>query len=104
SADPQFEDKLVDVVLDNLSAHKAEPVTRWLDHPKRARWHLQFTPTSSFWQNLVQGWFSRLTKRRLKRGTFTSVDDLVTAIELWAEHWTDDPNPFVWQKPAEAII
>ncbi len=104
SSDPQFEEKPVDVVLDNLSAHKAEPVTRWLDHPKRARWHLQFTPTSSFWQNLVQGWFSRLTKRRLKRGTFTSVDDLVTAIELWAEHWTDDPNPFVWQKPAEAII
>jgi hypothetical protein len=40
----------------------------------------------------------------LKRGTFTSVDDLVTAIELWAEHWNDDPKPFVWQKPAEAII
>jgi len=94
----------IHVVLDNFSAHKAEPVTKWLAHPKRARWHLHFTPTSSSWLNLVEGWFSQLTKRRLKRGTFTSVDDLVTAIELWAEHWNDDPKPFVWQKPAEEII
>jgi transposase len=30
----------IHVVLDNLSAHKAPPVTEWLAHPKRARWHL----------------------------------------------------------------
>jgi DDE superfamily endonuclease len=58
SSDPQFDEKPVDVVLDNLSAHKAEPVARWLAHPKRARWHLHFTPTSSSWQNLVEGWLS----------------------------------------------
>jgi hypothetical protein len=45
-----------------------------------------------------------LTKRRLKRGAFNSVDDLVTAIETWAEHWNDDPKPFVWKQPAEDII
>jgi transposase len=94
----------VHVVLDNLSAHKAEPVQKWLAHPKRDRWHLHFTPTSSSWLNLVEGWFSQLTERRLRRGIFTSVDDLVTAIELWAEHWNDDPKPFVWKKPAEEII
>ena len=79
-------------------------VTEWLAHPKRARWHLHFTPTSSSWLNLVEGWFKELTDRRLRRGTFTSVDDLIDAIELWAEHWNDDPKPFIWHKTAEEII
>jgi len=60
----------VHVVLDNLSAHKAPEVAEWLAHPKRARWHLHFTPTSSSWLNLVEGWFNLLTERRLRRGTF----------------------------------
>ena len=73
-------------------------------HPKRARWHLHFTPTSSSWLNLVERWFDELTERRLRRGVFTSVAHLIEAIELWAEHWNDDPKPFVWHKPAEEII
>ena len=94
----------VHVVLDNLAAHKAPPVAKWLAHPRRARWHLHFTPTSSSWLNLVEGWFSQLTKRRLQRGVFNSVDNLIEAIETWAEHWNDDPHPFVWTKTAEAIL
>jgi transposase len=94
----------VHVVLDNLSAHMGPEVTHWLDHPKRARWHLHFTPTSSSWLNLVEGWFKQLTERRLRRGVFTSVGELIEAIELWAEHWNDDPQPFVWHKPATEII
>src|SRR5579872_1221035 len=94
----------IHVVLDNLSAHKAPEITEWLAHPRRARWHLHFTPTSSSWLNLVESWFSILTERRLRRGAFTSVDHLVVEIETWAEHWNDDPKPFVWKKPAEEII
>jgi len=94
----------VHVVLDNLSAHSSEPVMRWLEHPRRKRWHLHFTPTSSSWLNLVEAWFSILTNRRLKRGTFTSVAELVDAIDLWASHWNDDPKPFVWHKTARQII
>jgi transposase len=94
----------VHVVLDNLAAHKAPPVAKWLAHPRRARWHLHFTPTSSSWLNLVEGWFSLLSKRRLQRGVFNSVDNLIEAIETWAEHWNDDPHPFVWTKTAEAIL
>lgn len=93
----------VHVVLDNLSAHKAPEVRKWLDHPKRKRWHLHFTPTSSSWLNLVEGWFHLLTERRLRRGTFSSVDQLIEAIETWAEHWNDSPKPFVWKKTAEDI-
>jgi transposase len=94
----------VHVVLDNLSAHKAPPVAEWLAHPKRARWHLHFTPTSSSWLNLVEGWFSLLSKRRLERGVFNSLDALIVAIETWAEHWNDDPKPFIWTKTADAIL
>jgi transposase len=94
----------IHVVLDNLSAHMAPEVTDWLDHPRRARWHLHFIPTSSSWLNLIERWFKELTDRRLRRGVFTSVDELEQAIETWTEHWNDDPKPFIWHKTAEEII
>ena len=94
----------VHVVLDNLSAHKAPEIQKWLTHPRRKQWHLHFTPTSSSWLNLIEGWFHLLTERRLRRDTFTSVDVLIEAIEMWAEHWNDNPQPFVWKKTADDII
>ncbi|MYK74352.1 MAG: hypothetical protein F4017_07140, partial [Acidimicrobiaceae bacterium] len=42
----------VHVILDNVSAHKSQPVREWLEHPRRERWHLHFTPTSTSWANL----------------------------------------------------
>src|SRR5487761_2690438 len=94
----------IHVVLDTLPAHRAPPIPDWLADPKRARWHLHFTPTSSSWCNLVERWFGEITERRIRRGVFTSVPNLIEAIELWAEHWNDDPKPFVWHKPAQEII
>jgi transposase len=94
----------VHVVLDNLSAHKSPPVQKWLTDPKRARWHLHFTPTSSSWLNLVECWFSILTRKRLLNSAFNSLDSLIEAIELWAEHWNDNPTPFIWKRHANDII
>jgi transposase len=94
----------VHVILDNLQVHKAPAVTEWLAHPRRARWHLHFIPTSSSWLNLVERWFKELTDRRLRRGAFCSVPALVEAIETWAEHWNDDPKPFIWHAEADKII
>ncbi len=94
----------VHVVLDNLSAHNAPEITKWLGHKDRRRWHLHFTPTSSSWLNLVERWFKELTDKRLRRGRFTSVADLTDAITTWAEHWNDDPKPFIWKATAEEII
>ena len=94
----------IHVVLDNLSAHKTSGIDKWLAHPKRERWHLHFTPTSSSWLNLIEGWFKLLTERRLRRGVFNSVGVLIDAIDLWVEHWNDDPKPFIWHKTAEEII
>ncbi len=94
----------VHVVLDNLSAHKSEPIRTWLADPKRARWHLHFTPTSASWLNLIEGWFSVLTRKALKNTSFTSTRQLEAAIDVWASHWNNDPQPFVWTKTVDDII
>ena len=94
----------VHVILDNLSAHSAPEVTTWLAHPRRARWHLHFTPTSSSWLNLVERWFKKLTDQRLRRGTFTSVAELIQAITTWTDHGNTNPIPFVWHAAASDII
>ncbi|MDP9256028.1 MAG: IS630 family transposase [Actinomycetota bacterium] len=94
----------IHVVLDNLSAHKAPEVREWLAKPRQRRWHLHFTPTSSSWLNLVEGWFRELTQKRLRRGSFCSLEHLTDAITLWAEHWNDNPRPFIWRAEANAII
>ncbi len=98
------QDLEIHVILDNLSAHKAPVIKEWLNHPKRSRWHLHFTPTSSSWVNLVERFFGELTQRMLRRGAHSSVGQLKDVIEVWAEHWNADPKPFVWHKPAEEII
>lgn len=94
----------IHVVLDNLSAHKAPEVREWLAKPRQARWHLHFTPTSSSWLNLVEGWFAQLTNKRLRTGSFNSVDALTEAIDVWVSHWNDDPKPFIWTKTAKEIV
>jgi len=94
----------VHVVLDNLSAHKSEPVRKWLADPKRKRWHLHFTPTSASWLNLIEGWFSVLTRKALTNASFTSTGHLEAAINEWATNWNDDPQPFVWTKTIDDII
>ena len=94
----------VHVVLDNLSAHSAPEITKWLAHRDRRRWHMHFTPTSSSWLNLIERWFKELTDKRLRRGRFTSVSELTDAITTWAEHWNENPKPFIWKATAEDIV
>jgi transposase len=94
----------VHVVLDNLSAHQAPEITKWLAHKDRRRWHLHFTPTSSSWTNLIDGWFEELTDRMLRRGVSTNVPELQTAILQWSQQWNSDPKPFVWKATTEDII
>ncbi len=94
--------KDVHLILDNYQTHKHPDVAEWLDaHP---RFHLHFTPTSSSWLNLVERWFRELTTKRLKRGSFASVGDLVEAIESYIANHNNDPKPFMWTKTADEII
>lgn len=94
--------KIVHVVLDNYATHKTPEVRRWLDrHP---RWVFHFTPTSSSWLNAVEGFFAKLTRRRLQRGVFRSVAELQEAINRFVAEHNESPKPFVWRANPDAII
>lgn len=101
--DAQVEAHLdVHVILDNLSAHKAPKVKRWLArHP---RFHFHFTPTYSAWLNLVERFFGLLTQHALKRGSHTSVSDLAAAIDEYIDTHNEEGKPFVWTKTADQIL
>jgi transposase len=94
--------KLVHCILDNYAAHKHPKVRQWLArHP---RWTFHFTPTSASWINAVEGFFAKLTKRRLKRGVFHSLVSLQAAINRFLGEANDNPRPFRWTKDPDHII
>ena len=90
------------LILDNYGTHKHPTVRAWLAaHP---RFKLNFTPTGASWLNLVESWFSQLTQKRLRRGVFYSVPELVAAIEAYLQHYNENPTPFVWTATVDAIL
>ena len=92
----------IHLILDNYSTHKHENVNAWL--AKHPRFHLHFIPTSSSWLNMVERWFGKLTEKRIRRGVFHSVPDLVAAIEAYLQANNTNPEPFVWTATAEQIL
>src|SRR3954466_1326128 len=66
------------VVCDNHATHKHPGVTTWLARNPRVTVH--FTPTSGSWLNMVEIFFGIITRQAIRRGTFTSVPDLIEAI------------------------
>ena len=94
--------KAVHVILDNYAAHKHPKVRSWLDRHERFKFH--FTPTSCSWLNAVEGYFAKLSKRRLKRGVFRSVVDLQAAINGFVAETNAEPKPFVWTADPNKII
>jgi transposase len=90
------------LVMDNYGTHKTEQVKRWLKrHP---RFKVHFIPTSSSWLNMVERWFAEITGKAVRRGSFSSVPDLIAAIEEFIEEWNRDPKPFIWTARAEDIL
>jgi transposase len=94
--------KLIHCILDNYGTHKHPKVLAWLErHP---RWTFHFTPTSASWLNAVEGFFAKLTKRRLRRGVFGSLVELQAAINRFLAETNRDPKPFVWTAKPELIL
>ncbi len=88
--------KIVHAILDNYATHKHPKVKAWLaDHP---RWVFHFTPTSASWLNAVEGFFSVITRRRIRRGVFKSVTELEDAIRRYIRDHNGKAKPFVWTK------
>jgi len=92
----------VHLVLDNYATHKTPEVKAWLE--KHPRFKLHFTPTSASWLNLVERFFAEITTRRIRRGSYTSVDDLEAAIYDYLGQHNAKPKPFHWTKTAEDIL
>jgi transposase len=94
--------KIIHAIADNYAAHKHPKVIQWLaNHP---RWTFHFTPTSASWINAVEGFFSIITRRRIRRGVFTSVAHLQDAIRRYIQDHNRSSKPFVWTKPAKTIL
>jgi transposase len=94
--------KSLHIVVDNYATHKHPRVQAWLT--KHPRITLHFTPTSRSWLNMVEIFFSIITRQAIRRGSFTSVKDLIGAIETFIDGWNDRCEPFVWTKTADQII
>jgi len=92
----------VHLIVDNYSTHKHPKVKSWLK--RHRRFHVHFTPTSSSWLNVVEGFFKKLSQKRLVRGVFRSVAELEQAIADFIDAHNRDPKPFVWAATAEQII
>jgi transposase len=90
------------VVLDNYSTHKRKDITDWLERNPRITFH--FTPTHSSWMNLVEVFFSIITRQAIRRGSFRSVKELMAAIRRYIDGWNERCEPFAWTKSAEEIL
>ena len=90
------------LIVDNYGTHKHAKVKSWL--ARHRRFHFHFTPTSSSWLNLVERWFGKLTEKRIRRGSFFSVKELVQAIKEYLEVNNRQPKPFIWTASVEKIL
>jgi len=92
----------IHLVLDNYATHKTPEVRAWLE--KHPRFKLHFTPTSASWLNMVERFFAEITTRRIRRGSYSSVEDLETAIYDYLLLHNAKPKPFTWTRTAENIL
>jgi transposase len=92
----------LDLVLDNYGTHNHENVHQWLE--KHPRFHLHFTPTSASWLNLVERWFGEITRKRIRRGVFKNVPELIAVIQEFIRINNQNPKPFVWTKKVDQIL
>jgi len=95
-------DKTLHLIADNYATHKHPVVQEWL--AKHPRFVMHFTPTSASWLNMVERFFRDITTERLRRGVFTSVPELVAAIDEYVAHHNSNPKPFIWTKSARDIL
>ena len=99
SVDP---DKEIHIICDNYATHKHPKVESWLARNKR--FHIHFTPTSASWLNMVERFFRDLSENTLRRGVFTSVEQLVQKLEEHIERHNAEPKPFIWTATAPDIL
>jgi transposase len=90
------------LIVDNYGTHKSRRVREWL--ASHRRFQLHFTPTGSSWLNMVERWLGELTEKRIRRGTFRSVTELVRSIEDYLQNHNRAPRKYQWTKNADMIL
>jgi len=95
--------KVLHLIVDNVSSHKTKKVREFLDD-RSGRFVIHFTPTHSSWLNLVERWFSEITTKRIRRGSWSSVKELQRAIMDYIHHCNESGKRFVWAKSADEIL
>ncbi len=98
----RYRGQALHIILDNSSTHTTPAVQAWLSaHPLV---HFHFTPKGASWLNMVEAWFSILTRKSVRRGSFETVRALIRHIQRYIEEWNTHPTPFVWTKEPADII
>jgi transposase len=92
----------VHLIVDNYATHKHAKIKSWL--AKRPRYHIHFTPTYASWLNQVERWFGIITQKAIRRGSFSSVKELVHKIERFVEQYNANAKPFMWTATADSIL
>ena len=92
----------VHLIVDNYATHKHPKVRTWL--AQRPRYQMHYTPTYSSWLNQVERWFGIITQRAIRRGSFTSVHDLVEKIDAFVQRYNHSSRPFAWTATADSIL
>jgi transposase len=95
-------DKQIHIICDNYATHKHPNVQAWMKRNKR--FHVHFTPTSASWLNMVERFFRDISERKLRRGVFRAVDELVEAISDYVALHNENPKPFIWTAAASDIL
>jgi transposase len=90
------------LVLENYGTHNHEHVHQWLE--KHPRFHVHFIPTSPSWLKLVERWFGEITRKRIRRGVFKSVPELIAAIQEFIRINNQNPRPFFWTRKVAQIL
>jgi transposase len=90
------------LIVDNYATHKHANVKAWLQ--KHPRFHLHFTPTGSSWLNLIERFFADLTQDAIRGGSFTSVRQLIVAIEEYLALRNLEPKRYLWKAKGEEIL
>ena len=94
--------KQIHIICDNYATHKHPKVERWLNRHKR--FHVHFTPTSASWLNMIERFFRDLTDKRIRRGAFQDLEQLITAIGDYINKHNESPKPFIWTAKANDIL
>jgi transposase len=92
----------IHMILDNYGTHKHPQGRKWFN--ANPRYHVHFTPTSASWLNQVERWFAEITRKRIRRGSFHSVRDLVQAIQEYIRENNKNPRPFQWVASANTMV